>query len=103
MGGVTIGAGQKVLVLYAAANRDERKWQDPDSFDVTRRVGDHVGFGYGVHGCAGQGLARIEAHAVLGSLARHVSSFELLGTDRVLNNVIRAFSSVRVRVTPQES
>jgi cytochrome P450 len=102
VGGVEIGAGQKVLVLYAAANRDERKWQDPEAFDVTRRVGDHVGFGYGVHGCAGQGLARIEAHAVLSSLAKRVAAFELLGADRVLNNVIRAFSSVRVRVVPVE-
>jgi cytochrome P450 len=100
--GVKIGAGQKILVLYAAANRDERKWLDPETFDVTRRVGDHVGFGYGIHGCAGQALARLEAHAVLASLARRVSAFELLGTDRVLNNVIRAYSSVRVRVTPIE-
>lgn len=99
VGGFEIGAGERVLVLYAAANRDERKWQDPEKFDVTRSAGDHVGFGYGVHGCAGQGLARIEAHAVLEALANRVSAFELLGTDRVLNNVIRAFSSVRVRVT----
>ncbi|WP_326837516.1 cytochrome P450 [Amycolatopsis rhabdoformis] len=100
IGGTTIGAGQKVLVLYAAANRDERKWQDPETFDVTRRVGDHVGFGFGVHGCAGQGLARIEAHALLKSLAARVASFELLGSERALNNVIRAFASIRVRVTP---
>ncbi|GAB3573177.1 cytochrome P450 [Amycolatopsis endophytica] len=99
VGGVEIGAGERVLVLYASANRDERKWQDPEKFDVTRRAGDHVGFGYGVHGCAGQGLARIEAHAVLEALAKRVSAFEVLGTDRVLNNVIRAFSSIRVRVT----
>lgn len=99
VGGVEIGAGERVLVLYASANRDERKWQDPEMFDVTRRAGDHVGFGYGVHGCAGQGLARIEAQAVLEALAQRVSAFEVLGADRLLNNVIRAFSSIRVRVT----
>ncbi|MHC3471087.1 cytochrome P450 [Streptomyces sp. 7R007] len=45
-------------------NRDPRKWTDPDCFQVDRAPMDHVGFGYGVHGCAGQGLARIEAQAV---------------------------------------
>ncbi|WP_280436968.1 cytochrome P450 [Nocardia carnea] len=99
IGGVEIGPAERVLVLYAAANRDERKWQDPDKFDITRRAGDHVGFGYGVHGCAGQGLARIEAHAVLEALAKRVSAFEVLSSNRLLNNVIRAFSAIRVRVT----
>ncbi|MGO2110952.1 MAG: cytochrome P450 [Pseudoclavibacter sp.] len=103
VGDVPIDAGSKVLVLFAAANRDERKWQDPDTFDITRRAGDHVGFGYGVHGCAGQGLARIEAHSVLESLAKRVSAFELVKTDRTLNNVIRAFSSVKVRVTTESA
>lgn len=103
IGGVPLEAGARVLVLFAAANRDERKWKSPEIFDITRRNSDHVGFGHGVHGCAGQGLARIEAHAILGSLVRHVAAFESLGAERAINNIIRAFASVRVRVTPTET
>jgi cytochrome P450 len=97
--GVALEKDQPVLVLYAAANRDERKWPDADRFDVNRRCSDHVGFGFGVHGCAGQGLARLEAHAILGALAERVEHFELLDSARSINNVIRAFSSVTVRVS----
>lgn len=102
IGGVSLEAGAKVLVLFAAANRDERKWESPETFDITRRNSDQVGFGHGIHGCAGQGLARIEAHAILGSLVRHVAAFELMGAERAINNIIRAFASVRVRATPTE-
>ncbi len=101
--GVDVGAGERVLVLYASANRDERKWEKADVFDVARPSGDHVGFGYGVRGCPGQGLARIEAHAVLAGLAGRVGRFELKGAERSINNVIRAFSSVTVAVTGGEA
>lgn len=97
--GVDVGAGERVLVLYAAANRDERKWQNADAFDVARPSGDQVGFGYGVHGCPGQGLARIEAHAVLAGLASRINRFELKGAERSINNVIRAFLTVTVAVS----
>ncbi len=90
-------------MLYASANRDERKWEKADVFDVARPSGDHVGFGYGVRGCPGQGLARIEAHAVLAGLAGRVGRFELKGAERSINNVIRAFSSVTVAVTGGEA
>ena len=96
---VQLSEGDAVLVLYASANRDERKWADPDSFDVTRRCADHVGFGYGIHSCAGQGLARVEAHAILTALAKRVERMTLEASARELNNVIRAFSSVRVSVS----
>ncbi len=96
---VTLTKGDPVLVLYASANRDERKWTNPDDFDVTRRCADHVGFGYGIHSCAGQGLARIEAHAVLAALAKRVGRLTLDSSARGINNVIRAFASVRVSVS----
>ena len=97
--GVTIPADTKVLLSYASANRDERKWEDPDEFVVRRNPVDHVGFGYGIHGCAGQGLARMEAHAILGALVRRASSIESAGEPvRKLNNVIRGLASLPVAV-----
>ena len=52
--GMRIGEGQKVLMFLGAANRDPRRWDDPDSYDVTRRTSGHVGFGSGIHMCVGQ-------------------------------------------------
>lgn len=97
--GVTIPADTKVLLSFASANRDERMWERPEEFLVRRNPVDHVALGYGVHGCAGQGLARLEAHAVLGALIREVSSIELAGEPvRKLNNVIRGLTSLPVTV-----
>ncbi|MET9088963.1 cytochrome P450 [Streptomyces sp. NPDC004237] len=97
--GITIPDDTKVLLSFASANRDERKWDRPEEFLVRRNPVDHVGFGYGIHGCAGQGLARMEAHAVLGALVRRVSSIELAGEPvRKLNNVIRGLASLPVSV-----
>ncbi|TDB91936.1 cytochrome P450 [Actinomadura sp. KC216] len=97
--GVPIPAGSQVLVMFASANRDERKWERPTEFDVRRNPVDHVGFGYGAHGCAGQGLARLEAHAVLTELAGRVRRFEVSGERRTVNNLMRAFDTLPTRVT----
>src|SRR5690606_8663197 len=70
--GVRVPAGAKVAILFGAGNRDPRHYEDPDAFLVRRTPVDHLSFGYGPHGCAGQGLARLEAHAVIGALARRV-------------------------------
>jgi cytochrome P450 len=95
---VVLGAGERVALLYGSANRDERKWEDPERFDVARNPVDHLAFGYGLHGCAGQGLARMEASAILSALAERVARFELGDVERRLNNVIRGLSSVPVTV-----
>ena len=58
--GVTIPAGGRVVLVYGAANRDERQFADPDLFLVTRGRFRHMGFGEGVHGCLGAPLARLE-------------------------------------------
>lgn len=98
--GVVIPSGARVLHSYGAANRDERHYVDPDAFLVTRNPVDHLGFGAGVHGCAGQGLARLEAHAVLRALAGRIRRIELAGAPvRSLNNVTRGFASVPLRVS----
>src|SRR5690606_42078258 len=87
--GVRVPAGAKVAILFGAGNRDPRHYEDPDAFLVRRNPVDHLSFGYGPHGCAGQGLARLEAHAVIGALARRVERL-VAGTEvRVPANVPR--------------
>src|SRR6516165_8412205 len=63
--GVLLPAGSRAIMFYGAANRDERKYPDPDRFDVLRRPGDHLGFGAGPHACVGMNLARMEMIALL--------------------------------------
>ena len=100
LGGTVIPAGERVLLLWAAANRDERQFPDPDTFDVTRENANaHLAFGFGVHGCAGQGLARLEGHAVLTALAARVARFDIGETTPVMNNVIRALDTLPVTVS----
>lgn len=96
--GISIPAGARVIVLFASANRDERKWEQADTFDVTRNTSGHLGFGYGVHLCAGASLARLEGQAILGALARRVERFELGTSTRKLNNVIRSLRTLVVTV-----
>ncbi len=94
-----IPAGKRVVVVYASANRDERKFANPDQFDVTRDVHDHVGFGQGVHMCMGMHLARREMILILEALRRRVDRFELLGEPTVaMNNTIRAYATMPVKV-----
>jgi cytochrome P450 len=99
LGGMDLHEGDHLLVLYGSANRDERQWDQPDLFDVTRNAAGQLGFGHGVHSCGGQGLARIEIESLLLALSRQVSRFVLTGEPRrAMNNVIRAFDSVPVRI-----
>src|SRR6202162_6396575 len=99
--GVRLGDGEKVLLFLAAANRDPRRWDKPDVFDVRRRATGHMTFGTGIHGCVGQAVARLESEAIFGALARCVVSFELTGEPRRrLNNTLRGLDSLPLRVTP---
>ncbi|RNL84163.1 cytochrome P450 [Halostreptopolyspora alba] len=99
IGGTTVPDGEKVLMFLGAANRDPRHWRDPDTFDLTRDPSAHVGFGMGIHQCVGQHIARLEAESLLTALAERVERIELAGTPRRhLNNTLRAWSSLPVRV-----
>ena len=99
--GVRLGEGEKVLLFLAAANRDPRRWNAPERFDIRRPAGGHVGFGAGIHGCVGQMVARLEGELVLAALARRVRKIELLAAPRRrLNNTLRGLASLPVRVTP---
>lgn len=98
--GTPIAAGSRVLVLYASANRDEREWDNPESFDITRDAGRHVGFGNGAHACAGQGLARLEASAILRALVERVENIEVTGAPTwAVNNIIRRHEHLPLRLT----
>ena len=99
--GYDLEAGARVIVLYASANRDERVFDRPAEFDVARpNAAEHVGFGYGTHGCAGQGLARLESQAVLQAMVTQVDRIELGEPVRGLNDLINAWASLPVTVHP---
>lgn len=101
VGGVRIGAGEKVLLFLAAANRDPRRWPDPERFDITRRANGHVGFGYGIHACVGAAFARLEGEVLLQALARQVESLEPAGEPvRRLNNTLSGFASLPLILHP---
>jgi cytochrome P450 len=100
LGGVELPAGARVLMMYASANRDERRWDRAEHFDITREAAGQLAFGFGSHACVGMGLARLEGHAVLSALADQVERFELGAPTRKLNNLIRAFASLPVTVHP---
>lgn len=95
--GVVIPAGAQIALLLGSGNRDARHFVDADTFDVTRNPTDHLAFGYGPHGCAGQGLARLEGHAVIGALARRVERLEVGEEERVPSNITRSIDRLMVR------
>ncbi|EMY34613.1 cytochrome P450 [Arthrobacter crystallopoietes BAB-32] len=100
LSGMAIPEGSKVLMFLAAANRDPRQWERPDEFDIRRKAAGHVGFGFGVHACLGQMLARLEGECFLSALARHVDTIELAGEPvQQLNNTLRGLDSLPLRLT----
>ena len=102
--GRRIPAGEKVLLFLGAANRDPRRWTNPDRFDIRRNSSGHVGFGMGIHRCVGQTVSRLEAEIVLTALARRVERIELTGQPRRKpNNTLREWSSLPVIVHPAPS
>jgi len=88
--------GARVLVAYASGNRDERRWEDPERFDITRRASEQLGFGHGIHTCMGANLARMEISALLGALVKRVERFEVHDSERISNNVLRGFKSLKI-------
>jgi cytochrome P450 len=77
IGGVPVASGADVALMIGAANRDERRFERPDEFDVFRRGPSHVGFGFGVHVCLGMHLARMEARVALETLFARLPDLQL--------------------------
>ena len=102
VGGHALDAGTRLLVLFAAANRDEEKWgPDAATYRLDRNPTDHVGFGHGIHLCLGAPLARLEARVAAEVLFEQTSAFELrgeiVGTQSFL---LRGCTSIPLTVKP---
>ena len=92
--GVTMPVGSRVMMLFASANRDERHFENPDKFDVTRNVKDHVGFGSGVHMCVGMHLAQLEMESLLNAMISRVGKISVSKPVIKLNNTICAYQTL---------
>ncbi len=92
-----IPAGSKVVLFLAAANRDPRRWTDPLRFDIGRQASGHVGFGFGIHQCLGQMVARQEVDVLLRAMLARVGAIRLTGAPaRRINNTLHALASLPV-------
>ena len=105
VGGIRIPAGAKILVMWLGAGRDPRKWENPDQFIIDRpAASSHLSFGFGIHTCAGQAVARMEGKSILKALLARAEKIELTGEPRRAIN-FQAFGHdfIPVRVTPTAS
>lgn len=101
MAGTELPAGSRVLVLYASANRDALEWANPDTFDIRREAARQLGFGHGTHGCAGQGLARLETQAILRELVARVEKILPAGEPVwAQNNIIHRLERLPLELVP---
>jgi cytochrome P450 len=73
----TVAAGSAMLFLTGSANRDERRFPDGDRFDIRRKVGQHLTFGYGVHFCLGAALARLEGRIALDEVLKRFPEWDV--------------------------
>jgi cholest-4-en-3-one 26-monooxygenase len=101
LGGTSLKAGDKVVMYYPSANRDESVFDNASSFDVGRDPNPHIGFGGGgPHFCLGRHLAKLEIELMISSLARKVDKVELTGpVSRLRSNFINGIKSMPVRIT----
>ncbi|WP_328842725.1 cytochrome P450 [Streptomyces sp. NBC_00258] len=77
--GQTIPEGAKVALVFAAANRDPRRWEEPDRFNIARQRKRHIAFNEGVHSCLGSVLAKMETRTVLSAILKHMPDYVLNG------------------------
>ena len=77
LGGEQLRRGERVLLLYASANRDERAFESPDEIILNRRANRHSTFGLGIHRCIGANLARAEIAIVLSEILRRMPDYAL--------------------------
>ena len=97
--GQKISKGDRVLMWYPSANRDEDYFEDPYRFNITRSPNDHLAFGIGEHFCLGAGFARKEIRVMFEELFRRYPSIELDGPEeRLRSNFINGVKHMPVRV-----
>jgi cytochrome P450 len=98
IGGVRIPQGAVVAALIGSANRDERRFPDPDRFDVGRDTRGHVGFGFGEHFCLGAALARLEARGALEALIPELARVERTGDRELVDSfLVRGPKKIELR------
>ncbi len=99
-GGTTVPAGSAILLLFGAANRDERRYRDPDTFDIHRDNVSHLTFGKGLHYCLGANLARLEGRVALDELLNRWPEWDIdYATARLApTSTVRGWEHLRVLV-----
>ena len=85
-------------MLYAAANMDERHFDEPETFSLHRR-GSNLGWGHGMHTCVGMQLSKLEMQTLLQVLITRVSTIEVSDPVPLSNNCLQGFDSFRARFT----
>ena len=102
IGGQKIRAGEKVVLWYNSANRDEEVFEEPFRFNVTRTPNEHVGFGGpGPHFCLGANLARREIKTIFAELFEHLPDIEITGEAEMLKSwFIHGIKRMPVRFSP---
>lgn len=98
IGDIRLGARERIIVVFGSANRDERHYDNPDRFDITRNNRDHLAFGYGLHICGGMHLARLEMTELLLAMLNRIAFFETDPPEICMNNTLRGFDSMPMRV-----
>jgi cytochrome P450 len=99
IGGARMRAGDRVVLLFGAANMDERRYPDPERFDLDRPPGGNLGWGHGPHTCVGIHLAKLEMAALLRALVARVETIEIAGPPtRLRNNTLQGIASLPVRL-----
>jgi hypothetical protein len=97
--GVRLKPDEKVLLFLGAANRDPRRWDNPERLDLRRKTVGHVAFGSGIHVCVGMMIARLEAELLFAAFAKRVAGFEVAGEPtRRHNNTLRTFATLPIRI-----
>jgi cholest-4-en-3-one 26-monooxygenase len=103
LGGKTIKQGQKLLLLYPSANRDDEHFAEPDTFDIHRSPNDHVAFGFGPHLCIGSNLARLEVSTILDRLLTRLPDLALADSAEPASrpaNFVSGYESMPVTFSP---
>jgi cytochrome P450 len=97
--GRTVPAGSAILLLTAAANRDDRRFPNPDQYDIHRKDKQHAAFGYGVHFCLGASLARLEARIALEEILKRFPDWEVDWSRAVQahTSTVRGWSAMPVK------
>jgi cholest-4-en-3-one 26-monooxygenase len=96
-----IAAGDKIMLWYPAANRDEEVFDDPDKFDIGRNPNDHLSFGIGEHFCLGSNLARMELRKIFAALMKRLPDIEFAAEPRRLrSNFVNGVKEMQVSFTP---